>query len=199
MATGQRSSGLSARAALMFQGGIGLAGLGLIWLFAIPVQWDGLGLIRVVVFGALGAAITYLVLLLLSLVPGLFPDDLERQMRGLYHFARSFPWTVLAALSALAGVGEELLFRGAVQGWLTGTVGPWMALIVSAVLFGLVHYVSFTYFLVATGLGVVLGAAYHFSDSLALVMVWHGLYDMMALFFLIRFPHWFGIQNQDAR
>jgi membrane protease YdiL (CAAX protease family) len=65
------------------------------------------------------------------------------------------------------------------------------------VLFGLVHYVSFTYFLVATGLGLILGAAYVLSESLTLVMIWHALYDMIALYCLLRFPRWFGVRIVD--
>lgn len=61
-------------------------------------------------------------------------------------------------------------------------------------LFGLVHYVSFTYFLVATGLGLVLGTAYQLSGSLELVMVWHAVYDMLAIYCLLRYPHWFGVR-----
>ncbi|MFO7527598.1 MAG: CPBP family intramembrane glutamic endopeptidase [Marinobacter sp.] len=192
-------SSISTRAALVFQGGIGVVGLLAIWLFGIPVQWGGLGGVEIVLYGSLGAIGTYLTLILVTRIPGLFPDNLERQMRGLHRFARSFSWMVLVALSVLAGVGEELLFRGAVQGWLIQHTGPWTAVIASSVLFGLVHYVSFTYFLVATGLGLVLGVAYHLSASLGMVMLWHALYDVLALYCLLRFPHWFGIDSTGSR
>lgn len=192
-------SSVSTRAALVFQGGIGAIGLLALWLFEIPVQWGGLGGFEVLLFGTLGAVATYLALILLTRIPGLFPDNLERQMRGLHSFARSFSWTVLIVLSVLAGVGEELLFRGAIQGWLIQYTGFWTALIASSVLFGLAHYVSFTYFLVATGLGLVLGLAYQLSASLTMVMVWHALYDVLALYCLLRFPHWFGINPPGSR
>jgi len=181
-------------AALMFQGGIGLLGLLAVWLFDIPLMLGGLNIAEVALWGGLGAAGTYLVLVLLSRVPWLFPDNLSSQMQALYNFAASYRWPVLLALSVLAGVGEELLFRGAIQGWLLQHTGPWTAVIAASVLFGLVHYVSFTYFVMATGLGAVLGAAYQFSHSLALVMVWHALYDMLALYCLLRYPHWFGVR-----
>jgi len=101
---------------------------------------------------------------------------------------------VLVLLSLLAGVGEELLFRGAIQGWLMAHTDPVTAVLGASVLFGLVHYVSFTYLLVATGLGLILGAAYALSESLALVMIWHAVYDMIALYCLLRFPRWFGVK-----
>jgi len=186
-------SRLSASDALLFQGAIGVAGLALILLFSIPVQLDGLGWPRVLLWSCLGAAGTYGLLLLLSLIPGLFPEDLGKQMADLYDFASGFSWPVLLALSVLAGAGEELLFRGAIQGWVSGVAGVSTGIAVSAVLFGLVHWVSFTYFLVATGLGIVFGTAYALSGSLVLVMIWHAVYDVIAIFCLLRFPHWFGL------
>jgi len=90
-------------------------------------------------------------------------------------------------------VGEELLFRGAVQGWLAWHLNDGLAILAASVLFGLVHYLSFTYFVMATGLGLVLGVAYWMSDSLMLVMVWHGVYDMIALYSLRRHPNQFGV------
>nr|WP_252971577.1 CPBP family intramembrane glutamic endopeptidase [Marinobacter sp. DS40M8] len=87
-----------------------------------------------------------------------------------------------------------MLFRGAIQGWLAQHTHDAVAIVAASVLFGMVHYLSFTYFLLATGLGVVLGVAYALTDSLLLVMVWHGVYDMIALYCLRRFPEWFGVR-----
>jgi membrane protease YdiL (CAAX protease family) len=185
---------MSALTALLFQGSIGVAGLILIWLFAIPVYTGGLSWVQDLTGGLLGALGTYGILLLLSHIPGLFPDSMDQQMRGLHRFASEFGWPALAALSIFAGVGEELLFRGAVQGWLAGVVGDPAAIVVASLLFGLVHYISFTYFLVATGLGLLLGCAYAISGSIVLVMIWHAVYDMVALYCLVRFPHWFGVR-----
>ena len=165
-----------------------------VWLFEIPLFWGDLGLVEILPLGFLGALTTYFSILLVSRIPGLFPDDLDQQMRGLYNFARSYSWPVLVGLSVLAGIGEELLFRGAVQGWLLQHTGPWTAVIAASVLFGLVHYISFTYFLMATGLGLIMGATYQLSGSLGLVMAWHALYDMVAIFCLLQFPHWFGVK-----
>ncbi|RBW50699.1 CPBP family intramembrane metalloprotease [Marinobacter sp. F3R11] len=179
--------------ALAFQGGIGVAGLLVILAGNISVQVAEAGIWPSVFYGFLGAFCTYGALLLLTRIPGLFPDNLDSQMRGLYRFASGYSWFVLFLLSVFAGVGEELLFRGALQGWLAEHTGDATAIVSASVLFGLVHYVSFTYFIVATVLGLVLGAAYTLSSSIILVMVWHSVYDMIALFFLLRFPQWFGI------
>ena len=191
----RRRSGISPTAALMFQGGIGVLGLVAILVFGIPVLLHGPGLWPSILYGVFGAAATYAVLLVLTRVPGLLPENLERQMQGLYEFAAGYSPAVLILLSLLAGIGEELLFRGALQGWLMAHTDAVTAVMVASVLFGLVHYVSFTYFLVATGLGVILGTAYVLSESLAMVMIWHAVYDMIALYCLLRFPRWFGVRG----
>tara|TARA_R110000823_G_scaffold34413_3_gene95876 strand:- start:580 stop:1182 length:603 start_codon:yes stop_codon:yes gene_type:complete len=189
----RRKSTVSPVIALVFQGGIGVVGLLAILILGIPVQISGDGILPSVLYGVLGALCTYAGLLLLTQIPGLFPHNLARQMRGLHRFASGYSWFVLFLLSVFAGVGEELLFRGALQGWLTAHTNTTTAVLAASVLFGLVHYASFTYFVVAAGLGLVLGMAYAITDSILLVMVWHGVYDLVALFCLLRFPEWFGI------
>lgn len=193
----RRRSNISPLVALAFQGGIGVVGLLVILVADIPVQIAGTGAWLSVLCGILGAVGTYGVLILLSQIPRLFPGSFSRQMRGLHKFASSYSWLVLLLLSVLAGVGEELLFRGAVQGWLAAHTHPAVAVLMASVLFGLVHYASFTYFVVATCLGLAFGCVYAISDSLLLVMVWHSVYDMIALFCLLRFPEWFGITNRE--
>lgn len=191
--TSRDRSKLSPYVALAFQGGIGVVGLLAILVAGVPVQMLGAGVLPSVLYGILGALCTYGALLLLTQLPGLFPSNLDRQMRGLHRFASGYSWFVLFLLSVFAGVGEELLFRGALQGWLVEHTNTAVGVLAASVLFGLVHYASFTYFVVATCLGLVLGLAYAITDSLLLVMIWHGVYDMIALYCLLRFPHWFGI------
>lgn len=191
--TGRRPQ-ISARAALMFQGSIGVVGLLAIVLFGIPVQNDGMSLGVAVFWGVAGSVATYAVIVGLTRLPGLLSDSLETLLEQLHRFACDYSWGVLVALSVFAGVGEELLFRGAIQGWLAQHVHDAVAIVAASVVFGLVHYLSFTYFLLATGLGVALGTAYALTDSLALVMIWHGVYDMIALYCLRRFPERFGVR-----
>lgn len=64
---------LSTTAALLFQGGIGLVGWLAIWLFDIPLMLNNLNLLETLLYGSLGAGITYLVLLLFTQLSWLFP------------------------------------------------------------------------------------------------------------------------------
>ena len=99
----------------------------------------------------------------------------------------------LAIVSALAGIAEEALFRGAVQAALVGVVGPLPAVGVAAALFGLAHYVTFAYAVAATAIGILLGALLLTTDDLAAPIVAHALYDFLALTWLAR-----GVRSPSA-
>jgi len=91
----------------------------------------------------------------------------------------------VALVSLLAGFGEELLFRGVLQGWLSELIGPWIGVAIAAVVFGLMHFLSWTYFAVATGLGLYLGALYELTGNLLVVCLVHALYDWVAIRYLL--------------
>jgi uncharacterized protein len=88
-------------------------------------------------------------------------------------------------VSLLAGFGEELLFRGVLQAWLSDLAGPWIGVALAAVIFGLMHFLSWTYFLLATGLGLYLGTLYELTGNLLLVCLVHALYDWVAITWLL--------------
>jgi membrane protease YdiL (CAAX protease family) len=94
-------------------------------------------------------------------------------------------WPDLALISIAAGVGEEMLFRGVIQGALGRTLGPTAGLALASALFGLVHPVSLTYALLAGLLGGYLGLVWLVSGNLLTAMVAHAVYDYVALIVLL--------------
>jgi uncharacterized protein len=96
-------------------------------------------------------------------------------------------WYDLVVLAAVAGLGEELLFRGVLQPWLSGT-SPWVGFVAANVLFGLVHFVTPTYALIAGGLGMYLSVvAFHLpGGNLLSAIIAHGLYDYVAFLLIVR-------------
>lgn len=96
-------------------------------------------------------------------------------------------WYDLIVLAALAGVGEELLFRGVLQPWLS-TSSPWVGFVAANVLFGLVHFVTPTYALIAGGLGMYLSViAFHVpGGNLLSAIIAHGLYDYIAFLLIVQ-------------
>ena len=98
--------------------------------------------------------------------------------------ARLFPSPTLgrlALVSAAAGIGEELLFRGFLQALLAGFVGDAAALVVASAAFGLAHAVTRTYAIVAGVIGAYLGGLWMVTGSLTAPIVTHALYDFVAL------------------
>lgn len=92
----------------------------------------------------------------------------------------------LAALAFLAGLGEEALFRGIFQGLLGYWLGPAVGLLLASALFGLLHYITPTYALLAGLMGVYLGGWYLATENLVVVIVAHAFYDFVALAWLAR-------------
>lgn len=86
-----------------------------------------------------------------------------------------------AIVSLLAGVGEELLFRGVIQDALVEPVGLWPALALASVIFGLLHWITPAYGLIATLVGAYLGAIYIWTGNLLAPIVIHALYDFVIL------------------
>ena len=83
----------------------------------------------------------------------------------------------------LVGPGEELLFRGLVQGTLRESLHPARAIILASALFASIHLFSLSgegklvYIGIAFVLALVLGAAYEYTDNLTVPAVIHGTYN----------------------
>lgn len=98
-------------------------------------------------------------------------------------------WSVtqLAIISLLAGICEEALFRGALQGGLVRLMGTVPALLVASVAFGLAHPISKQYIIAATVVGLLLGELLMLTGNLLAPIVAHALYDFCALVWFLRF------------
>lgn len=78
----------------------------------------------------------------------------------------------LIAVSIIPATSEELLFRGVIQGMLGKKKKTWTAILVTSVLFALMHgdVSSLTYTFAA---GIVMGLIYHYTGSLWLSIIYH--------------------------
>ena len=99
----------------------------------------------------------------------------------------------LGVIAFLAGAGEEVFFRGWMQGALTNRMGVWAGILIASLIFGLAHYLSTIYFIYAFITGIYLGVIYYATGNLYAVMMIHALYDFIALIYLGR-----GRKNGDA-
>jgi membrane protease YdiL (CAAX protease family) len=92
----------------------------------------------------------------------------------------------LSVISLLAGLGEEALFRGVIQGAMVVPLGWWGALLVASLIFGMAHAVNRSYTLIASVVGLYLGALYLVSQNLLVPVACHAVYDTLALVYFLR-------------
>jgi membrane protease YdiL (CAAX protease family) len=166
--------------ALLVQGGVILLAFLVAWTLNLPVN----SCVRWNLAAALWGLLAVPPMLLIYFVsPGLR----KLAMESLGNSLRQLRWWELVVLAALAGVGEELLFRGVLyEGLARWHVGA--AIVLSNVAFGMLHALSLNYFLTTTGIGL----AMHFlaeatgTRNLLAPMLAHGVYDLIAFILLIR-------------
>ncbi len=99
-----------------------------------------------------------------------------------------YHWTDLFILAAIAGVSEELLFRGVIQPWIERSWGIAAGLIVSNIVFGMVHAVTPLYALLAALVGIYLGLSMDYGGDRNLLtpIIIHSCYDFLAFVALMR-------------
>ncbi len=113
-----------------------------------------------------------------------FQDLKESVLEMLGPLIRGSSMAEFALIAAVAGLGEEALFRGVVQTFVANATAPWVGLIASSVLFGLAHLISPTYALLAGAFGLYLGWLTMAQGNLLPAIAVHALYDFVALIYL---------------
>lgn len=97
-------------------------------------------------------------------------------------------WSDLLILALIAGFAEELLFRGFLQPWLEQLTNITAGLLLSNLIFALVHAVTPLYALLAMLMGLYLGLSLDFGSERNLLtpIVIHALYDYVAFVVILR-------------
>lgn len=176
---------------VIFEGGLGVAAVVLAWLFGVPLREQITGnaadLMSAVGRGCLATA--PMLILFSLLIRSRWPPfrRLRRQVRQLVrHLIQDATLLDIAALSVVAGVGEELLFRGVIQPLAIRWTTPEVGLAIASVLFGMAHAISRTYFILATVVSVYLGWLALYYGEIVTPIVTHALYDFCVLWWISR-------------
>ena len=178
---------------VLFEGGLAGSAWGLGWLLRQPAlasfHWNGSDIIVGII-----ASVPML---------GMFLALLRWPVGPLVHTRRSLLEIVrplfrrctlaeLGIISLLAGVGEEMLFRGVLQGTISRWIRPEIGLLAASALFGLAHLITPMYALAAGLMGIYLGWLWQVSDNLMTPIVTHAVYDFLALCCLLRFRSFYS-------
>ncbi len=166
----------------------------------LPAWWDGPAILKSLGIGLLVGSAFALAMELFSRLPIRSMQKLERSMQSQLHLLLG-PMSVpdLLLLSLSAGIGEELLFRGLIQGWwmsLSETQSfleslPGMA--IAAVCFGFAHPLSKTYIVLATLAGFLFAILYWATRDLLACVLAHAIYDAIIC------VYWKWTQSQLAK
>jgi membrane protease YdiL (CAAX protease family) len=142
-------------------------------LFGQPGVWSALGLAQLFSWKtALGGIMGLFVGTVVSVLALYWRPlhDIIQHMTVLVAWETFRPWDYFA-VAVLAGLGEELLFRGALQ--------PLIGLVPIAVIFGLLHATALAHVILATLLGLWLGWLYLWTESLWPPIAAHAALDLV--------------------
>jgi uncharacterized protein len=142
-----------------------------------------------IIYGILGTIPLFLLFLLLEQLTSESVVTIRRfLLETLGPALHRYHWADLFILAAIAGISEEILFRGVIQPWMESAWGFTAGLIGSNIVFGLVHAITPLYTVLAILVGIYLGLSLDIGGDRNLLtpILIHGLYDFLAFMALMR-------------
>lgn len=105
---------------------------------------------------------------------------------------------VLVLIAVVPAVCEELFFRGFLLSGLGRSLGKWNAILLSALIFGIYHFIV-DKLPITTLLGVLLGYICWQTRSILPGMIVHGLHNAISVLLpLVRWPDWTGFNDPSS-
>jgi membrane protease YdiL (CAAX protease family) len=169
--------------ATWFEGGLILIAYAVGWLVSVDPLASWTADPMALAWGIAGTLPLYALFAVTYRFPMTGMQDIKRFLvEKLGPFLDGCRWQELLYLGFLAGVSEEILFRGLLQPWLERDWGWLGGLVFSNMIFALVHWVTPLYALLAGLTGAYLGLALDFSGerNLLIPVLIHALYDFLA-------------------
>ncbi|MCW1735381.1 CPBP family intramembrane glutamic endopeptidase [Anaerorudis cellulosivorans] len=163
---------------------MGIAGVTLILMsafFGKDLQKHFSFTIKDLLIGISSAAVLYGVFYLGNIFSKLLFDFAQDQVSKIYLMKEGEnEWYLGLLLIFLIGPAEEIFWRGYVQRMLEPKYGGWTALIVTALVYALVHIWSFNFMLIMSALvcGTFWGLLYKYNKNLVTLIISHALWDV---------------------
>ena len=168
--------------------GVGLLGVSGLYLWLRDRDLVGVGVpdLRELIFTASGYALVmggYFVVVFAVVAAGIQPA--QNNIAGLAQGAPELLLLLIPASFLIIGPGEELLFRGVVQGRLRQAFSAPVAIALASVIFGAIHIFAitgptsgkFVYVAIVAVLALVLGTTYELTDNIVVPSLIHGAYN----------------------
>jgi len=142
-----------------------------------------------VAYGIIGTIPLFLMFLALEKVQGESVVNIRKLLlKTLGPSLHRYHWTDLFVLATVAGLSEEILFRGLIQTWIESSWGVTAGLVGSNIIFGMAHAVTPLYAVLAALVGIYLGLSMDYGGDRNLLtpIIIHALYDFLAFIALLR-------------
>lgn len=170
----------------------------------IPVRWPSLKELGIIVGAAIGALV--LVILFANIVLTFVETEPASNTGG--ETVRDNPGIVpylIPFVFLLNGPGEELLFRGVLQGRFRETYGPALAIVLASLMFAPAHILSLSGSIQAAALTIsfltvpslVFGAVYEYTDNFVVPALVHSIYNSI-LFGSVYLVYRYGPDPEQA-
>jgi hypothetical protein len=175
-----------------FEGSLVALACGLGWWFGVDPFARIIFELRGLAWGIVGTIPMIVLFALSNRYPvGPLRKIKEFLIEGLGPSLAACTWYDLVLLAAVAGIGEEVLFRGVLH--------PVCGLFWSNVLFGLAHCITPTYAVLAGVIGGYLGGLLEGANNLLAPIVTHAVYDFLAFLIVKSEYRNAGVSDSPAR
>jgi uncharacterized protein len=143
--------------------------------------------VKDVIIGVVSAAVLYLVFVIGNYLSTQWFDFAGSQIEGIYGMKDGQNLLLVGILLAvLIGPAEEIFWRGYVQKKLGTKYGEWTAVLITVLIYTLVHIWSFNFMLIMAAMvcGLFWGVLYKYHKNIVTLIVSHAVWDV-AVFILL--------------
>lgn len=143
--------------------------------------------VKDLVIGLVSAAVLYGVFVVGNYLSTQWFDFAGTQIQGIYGMKEGQNLVLVGVLlTVLIGPAEEIFWRGYVQKKLGAKYGDWLAVLITVLIYTLVHIWSFNFMLIMAAMvcGLFWGILYKYHKNIVTLIVSHAVWDV-AVFILI--------------
>ncbi|MCA8988493.1 MAG: CPBP family intramembrane metalloprotease [Planctomycetaceae bacterium] len=173
----------------IFEFSLLIVAFGLGWIFSVsPTEYADWN-IRAIGYGLLSAVPLFFIFLGIEQLPLPSVQKVQQTvLNTLGRYLAECSHAELAMLAILAGVGEEVLFRGFMMVWLESFLNYEWSWVISSMAFGIVHAVTWTYAIFASLAGLYFGWLFDATGERNLLapIASHAFYDYLAFLVIVR-------------